>query len=383
MKRAFQPLSVCVPAGTYVRLADGSQRPIEQIRLLDEVVTAEGRTGRVLHTMVRRADDGLVEVTFRGHMPLHCTPNHPVRTTRGYVAAKDLRNGDHVSITRYHAAGDDLIHVERLVNVKDLRGTIDGTINVGGVISEIAPLPTLLARTPSLGRLLGLYAAEGNVTPNKVTWTYGSHERDTLVPETCALIKDAFGATSRIQQRPNGAMIVVLYGKTWKRLFEILVPGTAKHGDKRLSAHVTYGPAPYLEALLDGWLAGDGSDRQDRQLVVGVTVCRQLALDMLAIATTLGRPVGLRQSEPSLNRHAATRQTRYDLSFPYGNGTNLPKVDDTAVWRRVQGVTSPKFDGWVYNLQVESDESYVADGVGVHDCIGASSPNVPLSAQRT
>lgn len=59
----------CFPGGVFVRMADGSHRKIEDVRLLDEVVTAEGRTGRVLQTMVRPASE-LVEVRAWGHMLL-------------------------------------------------------------------------------------------------------------------------------------------------------------------------------------------------------------------------------------------------------------------------------------------------------------------------
>ena len=40
--------SQCFPLGTQVRLEDGSTKPIEDIKLLDRVVTAEGNVGAVL-----------------------------------------------------------------------------------------------------------------------------------------------------------------------------------------------------------------------------------------------------------------------------------------------------------------------------------------------
>ena len=49
--RVHRPLITegeCFPAGTLLRMADGSQRPIEDVRTLDEAVTAEARAGRVV-----------------------------------------------------------------------------------------------------------------------------------------------------------------------------------------------------------------------------------------------------------------------------------------------------------------------------------------------
>lgn len=366
------PDGACFAKGVHIRMADGSQRLIEDVRLLDEVVTAEGRTGPVTHLFVRRANRGLVSVGLYGHVPLRCTPEHPILTARGYVAAEDLIPGDEVAITRHLPTADDVIDVAALVDTREMRGILAGEVNTGGVVTRVAPLPSLLARTPSLGRLIGLYAAEGHTTANKTIWTFGSHESETLVPDVVALCKAAFDAEARVQHRPNGAVNVVLYGKTWMRLFETLVPGTTKHGDKRLSGHVTHGSREYLTALLDGWVAGDGYTRADRKgRVNGVSVSRNLALDMHAIATSLGYRPALRMSAPHMNRHAATRQTRYDVEWTHSEGgQRSARLTDAAHWRKVTTVTAEAYDGWVYNLEVEGDHSYVADGVGVHNCVG-------------
>jgi hypothetical protein len=358
----------CFPADTHIRMADGSQRRIDEIRLLDEVVTAEGRVGAVTRLVARWAES-LAAVECDGHLTLRCTPEHPVLTARGYVAAKRLTNADEVAVTRYIHDDDRPIDALAIVDLRGFRGVVSGVVNTGGVLTDVAPLPSLLVRTPALGRLLGLYSAEGHVTENKVVWSFGRHERETLVAETVALIKSALDVTARIQERPNGSINVVLYGKPWRRLFAALVPGTSKHGDKHLSAHAATGSSDYLRALLDGWIAGDGHIR--RTEVTGISVCRRLALDMHAIATGLGLRPHIRAEAPSINRHAATRQTRYVVGWGLGGGSNRSaRLTESAHWRRVRSVEREEHGGWVYNLEVTGDQSYVADGIGVHNCVG-------------
>lgn len=46
------------------------------------------------------------------------------------------------------------------------------------------------------------------------------------------------------------------------------------------------------------------------------------------------------------------------------------KSSDNYLWRRVRGLSFEKFDGPVFNMSVEGDNSYVAEGVGVHNCAG-------------
>jgi hypothetical protein len=93
-------LGSCFPPGTLVRMADGSSKQIEHVRPLDEVVTAEGRIGRVESVMARDEEDSLVHVRLDGHNHLRVTSEHPLLTSRGYVRAGDLLLSDFVAMTR-------------------------------------------------------------------------------------------------------------------------------------------------------------------------------------------------------------------------------------------------------------------------------------------
>jgi len=87
----------CFPPGTRIRMADGTNRKIEDVRLLDSVVTAEGRTGTVVRTMVRQHGPTILKLNLWGHSHLRLTDEHPVLTKRGYVKAGELRIGDWVA----------------------------------------------------------------------------------------------------------------------------------------------------------------------------------------------------------------------------------------------------------------------------------------------
>jgi intein/homing endonuclease len=44
-------------------------------------------------------------------------------------------------------------------------------------------------------------------------------------------------------------------------------------------------------------------------------------------------------------------------------------MNDTHMWRKVNSVEEGQFyTGTVYNLEVEGDHSYIANGIGVHNC---------------
>lgn len=362
----------CFPPGTWVRMADGSQRRIEDVQLLEEVVTAEGGTGQVLQTMVRPYEGNLLVVKLRGHHPVRATGKHPFLTQRGYVATKDLEVGDYVAVTRF-AGKSEAIQVNVLGTAKVAayrhRGAKAGEVNTGGVTSVVTEMPLSIRFSWQMGRILGLYAAEGHTTENKVVWTFHEDEETTLAGELIALLRDVLHVEARIQHRKNNKAInVVAYGKPWRVLFSLLVPGTSKHGDKHLSKHVTAGNPEFLDGVLGGWLDGDGHRR--RTCVEGVTVSKQLALDMHAIANDLGKRPTIGTRKPVQNSAAKTRQHSWSITIPEGGGTNVMKQDDQAVWRKVMSIDPKPYQGWVFNLHVEGAESYVADGLGVHNCTG-------------
>jgi hypothetical protein len=101
----------CVPAGTMIRMADGSETPIQDVKVLDEVVTAEGNVKKVTRTMVRRANEPLFTLILWEHayVPatdepyLRATGEHPILTKRGYVCFFELEPGDKVAFPRYAA----------------------------------------------------------------------------------------------------------------------------------------------------------------------------------------------------------------------------------------------------------------------------------------
>jgi hypothetical protein len=363
-------LGACFPAGTRVRLANGGERPIEDLRLLDEVVTAEGRTGRVTRTMVRTADQGLIRLQMLGHKHLRLTPNHPVLTARGYVAAESLAVGDEIAMPRYSAGTTVFISTEQFVTNPSHRVTRGkrwpGVQGRRGLSVAANKLPEKVELTESFGRLIGLFLAEGSCDNSKVRWSFGSHEKSTLVTEAVRLIQDLFGVEAHIRDKgpAHNAIDVTLYGTGWALLFSALCGNGA--GLKRPHDRLMGGSATFLAAVLGGWLDGDGHYRRD--VWQGVTISPDLALAMYDIAQVLGRQPTINRREPVMNSAAATRQPIWEVSTADNHGRC--RETETHVWRKLQALHREDYEGPVYNLSVEGDESYVAEGVGVHNCTG-------------
>jgi hypothetical protein len=364
----------CLPPGTRIRMADGTQKNIEDVQLLDGVLTAEGNVSRVMQLHVREHDGGMTTVKSWGHSHLRMTPNHSVLTARGYVPAGELKTGDKIAVPRYSPEPVSVVLTDGHVKRKS-RVLAGGLVGSDYTYKEV---PDVIRLTPGFGRILGLWLAEGHVNEgNSLVWSFNVTEADTLAAELVELIRSELGleASTRPGPGPNVTQ-VVLCGRLWCQLFVSLC-GKLAHG-KRLHADIASGPREFLDALFWGWMAGDGSTRlvSDREYDIGTTVSHDLALAMYDIANAAGLRPSIVREEPQKNRHAASRRPAWKVTVNRNPRAYRPDYrscqDDKHVWRTVRGVETVPYKGTVYNIGVEGDNSYVAEGVGVHNCWGHS-----------
>ncbi len=362
----------CFPKGTLIRMADGSERRIEDVRCQDRVLTAEGNIGTVYRTMVRQEKDSVVRLQIWGHNHLRLTAEHPILTRRGYVAAGDLVPGDWVAMPRYLPCSNSFIATDAFVGGRQyVKQTIrySGVSGRKGVSVHATAIPDVITLTAGVGRILGLFLAEGSTSSSKVVWTFGRHEEDTLVADLVSLLADELDATAHVQRRSGecGSTNVVLYGTYWAKFFESLCATGA--GAKMLHPELAAGPRDFIAALLRGWLDGDGTvDEHGRQK--GTTVSHCLAMSMFDLAQGLGMWPTLQLSHPKASHNVKSRRPRWDVKFQVGRQSDDYHAEQTEgyVWRKFRRKDREPFVGPVFNFSVEGDESYVAEGIGVHNC---------------
>lgn len=392
----------CFPPGTLIRMADGSHKPIEDVRTTELVASAEGRARHVRGTSARFHAGEIVRVRLWGHQHLRLTEEHPVLTERGYVPAGELRRNDFVSLPRYLPCPERAVESSRLIARKRRSCASCGCdfaaytsrcrtcyarhrrrVSAGSSVLTLgrAELPDRLVLTAGLGRLLGLYAAEGSVRekPRGRTSFALSAAEGELAQEIVELIETELAHQARIEDRStiDNSVNVTVNGIELARLFEALV-GTGSAA-KRLHSSLFAAPEEFLRALLFGWLEGDGH-RQQRQRV-GVTISKALAHDMLSIASALGLRPTIDSHKPK-SRDNSRRREAWIVKFPdpenpgspapgvapRGHDTWRCRQTEESDWRKVRVIERQPYAGFVYNLSVDSDASYIAEGVAVHNC---------------
>ncbi|HEY4658695.1 MAG TPA: hypothetical protein VIH11_04215, partial [Gemmatimonadaceae bacterium] len=97
----------CLTADTLIEMADGTRKPITEIRDGDRVLTKDGplRARGVRSSGVRRVG----RLTLANGMAVRCTPDHPIFTQRGWVDAGDLTPNDFVRVARELPCGHESV----------------------------------------------------------------------------------------------------------------------------------------------------------------------------------------------------------------------------------------------------------------------------------
>ena len=384
--------SSCFLAGTKIRMADGSHKNIEDIKLLDEVLTAEGNIHKVTKTFVHDYKGDLCTLKAWGHRHLKATSEHPILTKEGYKPISELTKDDWICIPKYMAQSDDLL--ETIMHLKarsgaDLRKINkkrQQTLSVQGrtaTTMTTSVMPEMIKLDEDFGWLIGLWLAEGSASIGKVSFHLHKDELDTLGAKAKDILKRKFDIDATHVIGRNGSantLEVKFFGRLWAELFKSLC--STGSANKQLHKDLCKGPKDFMQGVLQGWMDGDGignnTPKSDsRNKIGGVTISHTLCMQMYDIANYLGyKPTICRQIVAVNPKHnIKSRQPRYTLAWPkvakdYGDRSYLEKSEQTEdyVYRKVNCVDTEDYSGYVYNFEVEEDHSYVAEGIGVHNC---------------
>jgi hypothetical protein len=381
----------CHPAGTRVRLADGSQVPIEALRVGHRVVSHDGTAHRVTEVLARQYAGDIYELRRTGGR-LTATAEHPLYIARrpaDWWTREGSRGGGgnrRLEGLRYEWASAESVAVGDflLEPVPTVEALPDGQEVFSYIRSPQgmpARGPDAVQSSPDLARLCGYFVADGCTDQRGIFITFGPDEQ-AYVRDVQSLVRSIFGVEAKESPSPNSRARIVRFNSVIAARFFAscghLAPG------KEAPEWITRGSEDVVRNFLVGYWRGDGTlgpkgfcfTSVSEVLIEQVRVML-LRLGIVGALTRLTkRPAGT---------YGKTYMPRLDLWVQGGFGAALGRVLGVGFESRgrnqafihngyihypIKAIEKTKAEDLaVYNCEVAGTHSYLANGVASHNCM--------------
>ena len=393
------PYDTCFPAGTLIRTTYG-HLPIEDVRENAVVTGHTGSTGRVTAIMARQTDE-MVTIQARGLPSIRSTPNHPYLVLRRENAK--ACNGTNKSGRARHTPNEKgycrrcgsspELSLEWVV-AEDLRpGDYLSTPVVGSFnYEEVEPLK------PQWCRILGYYLGDGHIIRQRTGkakksdyrdmgagFTVGREYPEHLQQLLATLSEAGLANESRIYDAGEGrnADIINVYDQELARW--LVEHGGRGSKGKYLRERVFDLPVEARLELLGAYLDTDGSYDATKGSARILTTNRGLAYDtqQLLLKMRIPASVGFAGENSGYGKdtkswHVFIPAAHVHVLAPYS--VKIPKEERHRVGSSqtffsgdhwlcpISSVSVEDVEETVYNLSVDTYESYLAEGRAVHNC---------------
>lgn len=406
----------CFPAGTPVVMADGSMKPIEDIRYGDQVRSHTGAIRKVTNTFQREYTGNLTGISPKGFgETIWATPNHGfyIRGGDGETEWKrmdKIRPDDYVSsaipytpsrsITFDMAdfSGEAEVGEDYVQPTSITRERFGGEVAAKGTALRTARTFRRRAGNPvwryidfdeQIAYLMGLYLGDGHArlrgNSAEVIWFFGAEEIE-LARTVSFILEDRFGVESSVLPPDHNTNTWRVY--CYSRPVVNLFMETCGHSgsSKKLSAEIMEAEPSVLLKIAEGHYDADSGTSANRDLI---SQLYQIFL-MNGISASIRKKEASTQVSPLLKRWADDRgdvskagdiyqvcglwyrDTASDVhrSKVEKKGTNISYrfFENGQQWNLAGELYFKSFDGVVYNFEVEEDHSYQVFDVNAKNC---------------
>ena len=373
----------CLRRGTKVITSEGYEKNIEDIKVGDYVLTHKGRYRKVVRTYVNKAEE-MIKIETPGHIhDLIITPNHEILTYKG--------------VSQYYMRKKG---IEKYI---EPRWIASGLLKEGDYVLLPSNSEGTRRFSDEKAWLIGAYLGDGCIKVRK-TISDGIHyylsytldtDEERLLKNYIYSIEKETGNSPRVYNSVNNKT-----GSSWKTV--TIHRGTLGSeifnlcGKNLENKHL---PERYLELtrrerlmILAGLWATDGSVFQNGKMKWS-SASYSLFCQVKTLVSSLGIYYGefidaTRSNDKEYGSYSKGKlysiQTSYtdakellDILVEMGTCKYIPKDEghkryplNKCGWSlyKIKKISRFTTDEEVYNLEVEDDNSYIANGITVHNC---------------
>lgn len=333
----------CFPKDTNITVEGFLQKPIQEVKVGEKVLTHKGRFKKVIQTFCRNYKGKLLKIDCGGKLlTISVTPEHPLLLAKTFIKNHKKRIQSFEFIPAHQAEKGDFLAV---------------------------PIPKIIKNKKFLNW--------NKKYARKPKWEDGK-----FIREVSNIVKNNFRAKISQyfypQKRPNN---ITLYMGN-RNLADIVYHLCNSHCDQKVLNRDLVLLKPQLQKeLLKGFFRRDGNFRDEygETTYRGVTTSWNLASQLFWFL------IRNRIKASFLEQHIKNKKLSYVLKISNAEGIKRLGDELIKVTNRINNVRFKElenyflvpirkikiinFKGKVYNLEVEDDHSYVANFLAVHNCM--------------
>jgi len=412
----YAKLIGCFVPGTKVLMDDGSLKNIENVKVGDRVISHTGQVREVKNTFEYEQNGEMLQISVaNSNVPIITTKGHEILAirhkscTKGesreyrvckptcsqkycveppykdykleWIPAEELRINDIVVYPRYKTAGE---YPSRIDLVDYLKETKNYKYDDDYVWAQKhVKVPRYVLINEDFMRLAGYYVSEGGASSSggTVNFTFNVKEINYVI-EVIKLIRKIFGQDVRIRiedRSENNSYRIYISSRIISILMsDLFGENTYK---KQVPNWFINLPNDHLINFLETAIFGDGCTTIPRRVdysTVSLTLFSQMQLMFrklgyitYASLEKKSNPkhsdryrlyIGGNQIDRLLDEFAGLNIDLKDLGI-----TNIQRkawIDDNYIYLQIKNIKSVNYKGKVYDLQVDTDTSYVVGGIG-------------------
>ena len=349
----------CFTANTLIQ-TDRGVLPIIDVNKGDKVLTHKNRYMPVVNKMVKQYND----IGYKIYLPffgkdnfIECTDNHPFYIYNDgepiWKEAKDLKEDDYcfVPINNEH--------------YNDINFSFTKWIN-----QHSSKTQDVVLDDEDWWWCVGYYIGDG--------WYQKRRKRDgkwqkttriTLAtnPKECEYVASRFSKFFKCNIQKDKRKIAFSNSCFYHFVKEL----GDKASEKRLPNDFDKYPIHILSALIDGYMYADGY--KNNKILGCSTISKQLAFQvfiaLIKIYDTMPIFAYIKTPDKTIIEGREVNQSDYyQVKVNTEKTRELMVIKDNGIWIKIKKIEKYEINELVYNLEVENDNSYTANGIGVHNC---------------
>ena len=379
----------CLRKGAMILTKKGYKK-IEEIKIGESVLTHRGRWKKVTNKICKPFKGKLITIKPYGSPEIEVTEEHPILTTSKHerggwdgfsepkwlpageiVAKKDCGVAKHRLMFPMFDGIKEIGQID-LADYNDIKRNPKSRRHLEGLQRVLVEKTTIgfigkpkikriINVNKDFGRFIGLFLAEGHVSRNckQGSFAFNSNEFESI--EFIKKMITSLGINYGITGKGNSTEI------TFSNYFlnKFLRSECYLENEKVISWRWLHEEPEIQKAVLYGWLEGDGTLNHGKW--IGSTTSQILARQMWLFALRCGNRPQIYYNKR--NRFGKKTKDLWNVRLGSINNFGWSRLHKEHLISTIENIKCSEIQENVYNIEVEDDESYIVEGIIVHNCI--------------